>query len=326
MVEFSNRWMFIDPEPDVRGILRSDRIEAYVRKYQLLVDANDFKETNLKPASYTLTLGMKYYLDGEIFDIGSGNYLLLPPNSYVIAGIKEKIMLPHWCAARFGLRVVYVYKGLLMGAGPQVDPGFEGYLGCPLHNLTDRPIKIRQGEPVAWIDFAKTSRLGDNSVLGNEETLLEIAMRQDRDRHQGRAWVIPGSQGFECRLYETERRSFENSLPPGETISSSVKGLEESVKSITDDWDTQKQVMRKEIETLKTRSTAINIASVVALIALFVTAMLTIGVEIWMPRRATIIELQQRINTLDRRIDELHSPAARPSDVPVPRRPPAPAK
>ena len=318
MVEVPNRWMFVDPEPDVKGLLLSDRIEAYVKKYKLLVDEHDFEETNLKPASYLLTLGTKYYLNGEIGEIESGKYLVLPPNSFVIVGIKEKVVLPHWCASRFGLRVAYVYKGLLMGAGPQVDPGFEGYLGCPLHNLTNRGVKIRQGEPLAWIDFAKTSRLGDNSILPNEETLLGVAMLRERDRYQKRAWVIPGAQGFECRLYETERRSFENSLPPGEIVSSSVKGLEDEIKSIADDWEARKRTLREEMDGLQKGSRRINVASVVALVALFLTVLLTIGIEIWMPRKAMLIELKQRIDTLDRRIEEPHPATVPPGSAPAP--------
>jgi deoxycytidine triphosphate deaminase len=325
MAAISNRWMFVDPEPEVRGILLSDRVEAYIKKYNLLVDAHDFKHSNLKPASYTLTLGAKYYLNGETFEIGPGGSLVVPPNSFVIAGVSERVVLPHWCAARFGLRVAYVYKGLLMGAGPQVDPGFDGYLGCPLHNLTNCSMRIKLGEPFAWIDFTKTSRLGDNSVLASEDALLEAAMRQERDRHEKRQWVIPGVHDFECRLYETQRTSFENSLPPGETISSSVKGLHDSVESIKTAWEQREKSMKEEVGRLTRVSQRINVASVVGLIALFTTVLLTIGVEIWMPRKAAMLELQQKIETLERRMNEPR-PAAMPLPV-VPASPPtAPPK
>jgi deoxycytidine triphosphate deaminase len=317
MTDFSNQWMFVDPEPEVEGILLSDRIEGYVKKYNLLVSAHDFRETNLKPASYSLTLDTKYYLNGEIVEVGPDGYLFIPPNSYVIAGIKEKVILPHWCAARFGLRVAYVYKGLLMGAGPQVDPGFEGNLGCPLHNLTDRPAKIKLGEPFAWIDFTKTSQLGDNPRLAGESALLGAARKRERDRHEKRAWVIPGFEDFQCRLYETQRRSFEDSLPRGEAISSSVKGLEDSVKAVKNEWETRKKSMTDEIGNLTTVSHRINVASVVGLVALFITVLLTIGVEIWMPRKAALIELQQKIAALERKVDQSHPAAVQPATIPA---------
>jgi deoxycytidine triphosphate deaminase len=304
MTVMSNRWMFIDPEPDVRGILLSDRVEAYVKKYNLLVDAHDFQPTNLKPASYSLTLSGKYYLNGETLDVQPEGSLVIPPNSFVIAGLKERLVVPHWCAVRYGLRVAYVYKGLIMGAGPQVDPGFDGYLGCPLHNLTNRSVRIKLAEPFAWIDFTKTSRLGDNPVLTSHEALLDAAKTQKRDRLEKRAWVIPGFDDFECRLYETRRVSFQDSLSPGETISSSVKGLEDSVESIKTAWEGSKKDLKDEVEGLTKVSQRINVASVSVLIALFITVLLTIGVEIWMPRKATLIELQQEIDALDRSVQD----------------------
>jgi hypothetical protein len=48
-------------------------------------------------------------------------------------------------------------KGVLLGTGPQVEPGYNGYLSCPLYNLTNRPIRIRRGEEFATIDFERTS-------------------------------------------------------------------------------------------------------------------------------------------------------------------------
>jgi deoxycytidine triphosphate deaminase len=317
MTTIPNRWMFIDPEPEIRGILLSDRIEAYVRKYQLFVDTHHFQPANLKPASYSLTLSGKYYTNGETFEIEPQGSLVVPPNSFVIAGLKEKLVLPHWCAVRFGLRVAYVYEGLLMGAGPQVDPGFEGYLGCPLHNLTNCNIKIKLGEPFAWIDFTKTSRLGQNPRLASDDILLETAAIQNRDRLQKRVWVIPGLHDFECRLYETQRLSFENSLPSGKTVSSSVKGLENDISKIESAWNTRDKDMEKKINGLTNVSQKINVGSIAGLVFLFITVLLTIGIEIWMPRKATLIKMQEQIDMLNQRIQETR-PAVSPPTVVVP--------
>ena len=46
-----------------------------------------------------------------------------------------------------------------MARGPQVDPGFSGYLSCPLYNLTDTDIIIERGDDFATIDFEKTTTL-----------------------------------------------------------------------------------------------------------------------------------------------------------------------
>ena len=45
-----------------------------------------------------------------------------------------------------------------MGTGPLVDPGFEGKLLIPIHNLTNNTYKFYGGEKFIWIEFTKISR------------------------------------------------------------------------------------------------------------------------------------------------------------------------
>jgi hypothetical protein len=81
----------------------------------------------------------------------------MPPNSIVFVSIAESLDLPFYIAARFNLRVEWVYKGILLGTGPQVEPGFRGQLSCPLYNLTNYPHKITRKDEFATIDFERTS-------------------------------------------------------------------------------------------------------------------------------------------------------------------------
>jgi hypothetical protein len=79
----------------------------------------------------------------------------LPANSITFVQIESKIRLPNYIALRFNLRITHVHRGLLLGTGPLVDPGFAGDLLIPLHNLTSEPYRIKAG--VIWIEFTKTS-------------------------------------------------------------------------------------------------------------------------------------------------------------------------
>jgi hypothetical protein len=65
--------------------------------------------------------------------------------------------LPEYIALRFNLAIREVYRGLLLGTGPLVDPGFTGRLSFPLHNLTNETYCFRAGEEVVWIEFTKLS-------------------------------------------------------------------------------------------------------------------------------------------------------------------------
>ena len=67
-------------------------------------------------------------------------------------------MLPEYIAVRFNLHIRYVHKGILLGTGPLVDPGFFGRLLIPLHNLTDNNYVLEGGKGIIWVEFTKVSQ------------------------------------------------------------------------------------------------------------------------------------------------------------------------
>lgn len=146
-----------DPEPTFQGMLSSDRILAY--HYAVGRFIRPLQAKHLKPASYELTLGPTYLLNGKpgVLDAGQNKQLTIPPNSIVYVSMREQLLMPHWLVGRFDLAIAYIYQGLLLGTGPQVDPGFQGVLSCPLHNISSQPITMNFCEPFAKIDFVKTS-------------------------------------------------------------------------------------------------------------------------------------------------------------------------
>ena len=73
--------------------------------------------------------------------------------------------MPLYIAVRFNLRITHVHRGLLLGTGPLVDPGFHGKLLIPLHNLTSDEYTIRGDEGLIWMEFTKTSHFAKEAVL-----------------------------------------------------------------------------------------------------------------------------------------------------------------
>ncbi len=71
--------------------------------------------------------------------------------------VEPKFRLPNYIAIRFNLRITHVHRGLLLGTGPLVDPGFEGDLLIPLHNLTSSPYDMNTNDALIWIEFTKTT-------------------------------------------------------------------------------------------------------------------------------------------------------------------------
>jgi len=151
-----------DPFPDIPpALLSSADIEDYARVTAMLFPFLTDKEA-LKPASYEVRPGHKFVWwrdNGERVEediLGDGTYEL-PPNSIRYMQIESTIRLPDYIAIRFNLRIKHVHRGLLLGTGPLVDPGFEGDILIPLHNLTSESYRIRGNEGLIWVEFTKTA-------------------------------------------------------------------------------------------------------------------------------------------------------------------------
>jgi deoxycytidine triphosphate deaminase len=156
----NDKWKYEDPHPSEKGILLSNRIHEFCEQGLLIADGF-YKKENLRPASYTLTIGDDYIdSEGKVQRLSEDeDSFVFEKNSIVFVSIHEKFELPYYVIARFNIRVNWVYDGVLLGTGPQVDPGFSGFLSCPLYNLTNSDLTIKRRQDFATIDFEKTTDL-----------------------------------------------------------------------------------------------------------------------------------------------------------------------
>jgi deoxycytidine triphosphate deaminase len=187
-------WKYIDPkrnDPSRKGMLLSNEIESFCQNKLLIAD--DYEVKNLRPAAYTLRIGSKFVdSKGRIgqLDEKKKTYFKMEPNSIVYVSTLEKLDLPHYIAARFNLRVKWVYKGILLGTGPQVEPGFRGSLSCPLYNLTDRPVNIEYKKDFATIDFERTTDFCNKATA--QQICKEIKPGEELDTldHDGQRYML----------------------------------------------------------------------------------------------------------------------------------------
>jgi deoxycytidine triphosphate deaminase len=213
-----------DPKPDVGGLLTADWIKYYADVAGMI---QPFVDAQLKPASYDLTLGPLCQLEGrERILRRPGDILEIPPNSIVFVSMNERLCIPYYMIGRFNLAIEFVYKGLLLGTGPQVDPGFQGVLSCPLHNISNNPIRIRRGQHFATIDFTKTTPLGPVADAFKTPESFEAAAAQG---------TLLGSSGNAIKIF-SRSKSWQQpifSYPAGEIrVSSSVAPLAKSVRRL----------------------------------------------------------------------------------------------
>ena len=144
------------------AVLLDDEIRYYASHpdYPLITP---FDEANLKPARYQLTLGPEARVGGKTMPIDEKNPLVIPPHQVAIVRTMETINLPRFIIARWNLTVDMVYRGLLWVGALQVDPGWVGYLPCPLYNMSNEEVKINAGDKLFTIDFVKTTKFGDKN-------------------------------------------------------------------------------------------------------------------------------------------------------------------
>ena len=138
-----------------------------------------FRPSQLRPASYQLTLGEQIHVGGEDKRLNRTNGIILEPHQVAVVCTREKLRIPRDIIARWSIRVRNIYEGLLWTGGPQVDPGWEGPLFCPIYNLAERTVVLKYGEPMFTIDFTRTTELGDT-------------YRELKQKHEySRIWFTP---------------------------------------------------------------------------------------------------------------------------------------
>ena len=159
-----------DPFPDIpHALLAADDIKKYVFETGAITPFDPSKEGGrLKKASYEGRIGKiayEYDEKSELVRLPT-DPLTVKANSIVFVATDVDFRLPEFMAVRFNLQIRHVHRGLLLGTGPIVDPGYWGKLCIPLHNLTDEDYRIPQDEGLIWIEFTKTS-LTEVSSSGN---------------------------------------------------------------------------------------------------------------------------------------------------------------
>jgi len=141
--------------------LTSADLGDYVAATGMIFPFN-YQREKLKPASYEVALvGPSIWYDAtgarRYQDLKRGEEFILEANSIAFVTLEPEFRIPTYLAIRFNLRITQIYRGLLLGTGPLVDPGFTGRLSLPLHNWTDNDYVLVGGEGLIWIEVTKLS-------------------------------------------------------------------------------------------------------------------------------------------------------------------------
>jgi deoxycytidine triphosphate deaminase len=223
--------------------------------------SNGKAKDRLKKAAYEGRVGSKAFIFKDkncpelIFDSSKHDRLIVPKNSIVFAECDLDFRLPDFIALRFNLQIQHVHRGLLLGTGPLVDPGFWGKLCIPLHNLTDQDYEIPKEEGLIWIEFTKTSLPTDKTDPAQPPLVGDTREAQGY-------WDIEKFLHKAAEQFTGHKVPIKSSLPTMfEEATASAKKSAEDAKSAVD-----------EARTLRSLNTIAMVAAAIGLAALALTA------------------------------------------------------
>ncbi len=265
-----------DPFPEIEpALLNSADIYDYVEKIGMI---NPFYKENLKPASYGVRLKGEYvYWDSEskriagmlehLTDRDEENepVFILKSNSIAYIQLEPEFRFPSYIAARFNLKIKHIYQGILLGTGPLVDPGYEGKIFIPLHNLTNNDYKIRINVPFIWMEFTKLS--------SNQNWYPDYRKCEERKGE----YISFNKQKLKNKKTLSD---YINDAHPNAPVLSTITGffkeINESIKSFEDRIKKNETAVKETTDAANKATTQFNRAIMVSLIAVTITIIVTI--------------------------------------------------
>ena len=253
-----------DPFPKIESsLLNSADIFQYVAKTGMIFP---FDCNKLVGASYEVGLkGTVIWWDEdgskhEIELIDSETVFDLKPNSIAFVTLEPIFRIPDYMVLRFNLKISHVYKGLLLGTGPMVDPGFVGRLSIPLHNLTANTYTFKGGDGIIEMEVTKLSK--NVSWLPNYKS---------KGLYK-RKWIEPKRtlQYYIQRALEQNQDNIVRSSIPGEILKISEES--DVIKNSLENVEKELKKYEDKIDKKVNQAGWFNIALVVAIVTIFTFA------------------------------------------------------
>jgi deoxycytidine triphosphate deaminase len=150
------------------------------------------KPHSFEPATIDLSVGEEAFAASkdEITPLSKGQLLIIPPGEMVLIVTKEEIKLGPQIAGHIGLRSSFTRKGLVLLAGPQIDPGFEGTLHVVLCNLSPTEIAIAYGESFCTIELHRLEHAAETPYKGASQKQKGITPNEIDDIRERRGYAL----------------------------------------------------------------------------------------------------------------------------------------
>ena len=158
----------------------------------------------IKPASIDLSVGGEAFRskDDEITKLEEGKLLIIPAGDFALIVTLEYLKLSPSIVGHIGLRSKYTRRGLVLLAGPQIDPGFEGTLHVALCNLSPSDISLSYNEPFCTVEFHRLPKPVKEPYKGEYLGQTSISSDEIRDIRKGRGLALSEAMNLLRRTSE----------------------------------------------------------------------------------------------------------------------------
>jgi dCTP deaminase len=147
------------------------------------LEIGEYYEHSLQAASYDARVGARAILGGtdKEINIEQERSITLRPGDFILIVTRERFKLNEYIAGNLGLRSYYGRKGLVVLAGLQIDPGFEGHLVIGAYNAAPRRLVLEFETPFLTVEFHRLSKPAAKPFVSDEEHKQGKIPRMDKD-------------------------------------------------------------------------------------------------------------------------------------------------
>lgn len=154
--------------------LPKQEILKLIEKGELI--SKNFSEKCLEPASYDIRLGEEGItsIDKKKINIKEQGYLTIGAGEFAVFQTFEYFNIPLNIVGNIGMKSKYARQGLILLAGLQIDPGFQGYLVLRAFNSSTQSIIISYKDPIGMVQFLQLIEPVEKPYSGKYQEQITI--------------------------------------------------------------------------------------------------------------------------------------------------------
>lgn len=131
----------------------------------------NFSEPQLQPCSYDARAGKEALVSGrdKLVDLPKENSVTLNAGDFALIMTHELFAVPLDMAGHIGMKSSWARRGLVLLAGMQIDPGFEGHLRLGFYNSSLRRISVDYLDEICTIEFHQLAKMAEKGIAPNPD-------------------------------------------------------------------------------------------------------------------------------------------------------------